>query len=85
MSSLEAANRDTLSLLESKNTVYERLDNMKQFDHLASTQDGKCKSRGASESVLNKRLAEFKQQAQPAKVLALEELTTLTAPPTALV
>ena len=56
-------------------------DKTKQFDELASGQDEKYKSRvAANESVLNKRLAEFKQQAQQAKALALEELTTtLTA------
>ena len=49
----------------------------RELDELKSTQEEKFKSRvAANESVLNKRLAEFKQQAQQAKVTALEELTT---------
>ncbi|KIY00253.1 uncharacterized protein Z520_03938 [Fonsecaea multimorphosa CBS 102226] len=48
----------------------------KELDELQSAQEERFKSRvAANEAILNKRLAEFKQQAQQAKVAALEELT----------
>ncbi|KIW73688.1 hypothetical protein PV04_01786 [Phialophora macrospora] len=49
----------------------------KELNELKSTQEEKFKSRvAANEAVLNRRLAEFKQQAQQAKIAALEELKT---------
>ncbi|KIW78973.1 hypothetical protein Z517_08813 [Fonsecaea pedrosoi CBS 271.37] len=48
----------------------------KELDELNSALEERFKSRvAANEAILNKRLAEFKQQAQQAKVAALEELT----------
>ncbi len=52
-------------------------DKEKELDSLNSSQEEKFKLRiAANENVLNKRLAEFKQQAQQAKVTALDELKT---------
>ena len=68
---------DTAELETKMRSLEEALvEKDKELGDLKSTQEEKFKSRVASmENVLNKRLAEFKQQAQEAKVTALEELT----------
>ncbi|KIW25006.1 uncharacterized protein PV07_10682 [Cladophialophora immunda] len=73
-----AANADIDELAAKVKELEETLaEKNKELDELNSTQEERFKSRvAANEAILNKRLAEFKQQAQQAKVAALEELTT---------
>ncbi|KIW96358.1 uncharacterized protein Z519_03427 [Cladophialophora bantiana CBS 173.52] len=68
---------DTAELAAKVKGLEETLaEKVKELDELKSGQEERFKSRvAANEAILNKRLAEFKQQAQQAKVAALEELT----------
>lgn len=73
-----ATNADTTELQAKLKEVEESLvKKEKELEELNASLEEKFKSRvAANEGILNKRLAEFKQQAQQAKVTALEELTT---------
>ena len=77
-STSDAATNNTVQLEAKVKGLKESLEQKdKKIDELNAAEDERFKSRvAANENVLNKRMAEFKQQAQQAKIAALEELTT---------